>query len=1005
MNSINTNMSSLTAQKNMVELNRELDQAMTRLSSGLRINSAADDAAGSAIASKMESQVRSLGVAIRNSYDAISMTQTAEGALGEVENMLQRVRELAVQAGNSTLSDSDRSMIQQEVTALTREIDKIASTTHFNGVNLLDGSKSEVNFQIGINEKDSLAVALARTDTVALGLAGSLGVKSLSSERITEKNFGLGGNIIAAADIKINGQNAFASDFSSDLTGSTTNEAKTLADAINANSGSHNAQADAFNSVSSVQKGDFNMSATFTINSDTVALATSYSTLVANINQGVSGVNATLNADNTITLNNTTGEAIVIAGSSSADVGFTAGTYTGMVSLKNIDGSAVKIEAGSEKNGYNNGLGTIADLSSIGFNETSNGTSVETDTVSGTALTAAEMKINDVLLGQSGNGQASSIASAINEKTSEHGVTAVAKNEVTMALNMSAIPSANNEFYINKSNINLKDLTDINGIVGAINNANVGDVKASADTNGNLVLSSASGSDIAVIHDGDTDFIRGYKDIHGTVSQSGIKGGSATSATSLRAAAAFATPGAVTLLSPSNFNSQVSISVAGDRQDASLFAAATYTAATDFTLIASGTAVSGTGLQAELVFGGTTDASAGIFTVTGLDINGNAQTETITGADASAGAATSFGTKTYSQITSVSVDRGITSSTVKISSIQGEADNVFTVVGTDVFGNTITEKLAGAAGKLVARTKNVFQSVTSVNATLATASNLSIGNISDQASDTTDTAFASADYNSKTGTTATSTLGSRASALGGAFITITEDDSKNGADGTFTIVGTDLAGNAVTEALVGPASGATVTSVNAFATVTAITNTATTSEKVQFGTVEVGDSFTARGNMTLSNATGEAIKLEAVAVDNQLLMEVKDDGSFATTETTLQKLGIQNQSQSFEVKGTRLSVDTLVDAQASLDVIDQAINQVSSFRSSFGAVENRIDASISNLTTLKVNTQAAQSRIEDADFAAETSHLTKAQILSQAATTMLAQANASKQNLLALLQG
>ena len=144
MNSINTNMSSLTAQKNMVELNRELDQAMTRLSSGLRINSAADDAAGSAIASKMESQVRSLGVAIRNSYDAISMTQTAEGALGEVENMLQRVRELAVQAGNSTLSDSDRSMIQQEVTALTKEIDKIASTTHFNGVNLLDGSKSEV---------------------------------------------------------------------------------------------------------------------------------------------------------------------------------------------------------------------------------------------------------------------------------------------------------------------------------------------------------------------------------------------------------------------------------------------------------------------------------------------------------------------------------------------------------------------------------------------------------------------------------------------------------------------------------------------------------------------------------------------------------------------------------------------------------------------------------------------------------------------------------------------
>ena len=140
------------------------------------------------------------------------------------------------------------------------------------------------------------------------------------------------------------------------MTGSSTNEAKLVADAINANTGLHGANADAFNSLTSDAKGTFNMSATFTINGDTVALATSYETLAANINQSVSGINATLNPDNTITLANTTGEAIVIAGSSSADVGFTAGTYTGFVSLTNIDGTHVKIEAGSEKNGYNNGM-------------------------------------------------------------------------------------------------------------------------------------------------------------------------------------------------------------------------------------------------------------------------------------------------------------------------------------------------------------------------------------------------------------------------------------------------------------------------------------------------------------------------------------------------------------------------------------------------------------------------------------------------------------------------
>ena len=129
-------------------------------------------------------------------------------------------------------------MIQAEVTALTKEIDKVSANTHFNGVNLLDGSKETVNFQIGINASDAITVDLAKTDSRSLGLAGSVGVQTLSSERITEKNFSRGENIIQKADIKINGQNAFATDFSSDLTASV-NEAKTVADAINANTGLH----------------------------------------------------------------------------------------------------------------------------------------------------------------------------------------------------------------------------------------------------------------------------------------------------------------------------------------------------------------------------------------------------------------------------------------------------------------------------------------------------------------------------------------------------------------------------------------------------------------------------------------------------------------------------------------------------------------------------------------------------------------------------------------------
>ena len=168
MTSINTNIGAMVAQKNMLDNNKDLDQAMARISSGLRINSAADDAAGSAIATKMETQVKSLGVAIRNANDAISLTQTAEGALSEVENVLIRMRELSVQAGNSTLNASDRAQIQTEMNQLAAEIDSIASKTNFNDVKLLNGSNDVITMQTGIDANDSLDIKLENTSVAAL---------------------------------------------------------------------------------------------------------------------------------------------------------------------------------------------------------------------------------------------------------------------------------------------------------------------------------------------------------------------------------------------------------------------------------------------------------------------------------------------------------------------------------------------------------------------------------------------------------------------------------------------------------------------------------------------------------------------------------------------------------------------------------------------------------------------------------------------------------------------
>ena len=168
--SINTNVVSINAQRNLALSGGSLATSMQRLSSGLRVNSAKDDAAGLAIAERMSTQVRGLAVASRNANDGISLAQTAEGALSKVGDMLQRMRELAVQAGNATNSTSDREALNAELVQLRDEVDRVAKTTSFNGKKVLDGSFTGGVFQVGANSGDNITVgALANTKVDQLG--------------------------------------------------------------------------------------------------------------------------------------------------------------------------------------------------------------------------------------------------------------------------------------------------------------------------------------------------------------------------------------------------------------------------------------------------------------------------------------------------------------------------------------------------------------------------------------------------------------------------------------------------------------------------------------------------------------------------------------------------------------------------------------------------------------------------------------------------------------------
>ena len=169
MISVNTNVSSLNAQRNLSQSGSDLATSMERLASGMRINSAKDDAAGLQISNRLTSQVNGLAVAQRNANDGISMAQTAEGAMNESTNILQRMRELALQSANGSNSDDDRNALQKEVSALQTELTRIADTTSFGGKQLLDGSFGTTKFQVGSNANETISMTLGNVASDAIG--------------------------------------------------------------------------------------------------------------------------------------------------------------------------------------------------------------------------------------------------------------------------------------------------------------------------------------------------------------------------------------------------------------------------------------------------------------------------------------------------------------------------------------------------------------------------------------------------------------------------------------------------------------------------------------------------------------------------------------------------------------------------------------------------------------------------------------------------------------------
>jgi len=336
---INTNVASISAQNQLSQSQKMNDQALERLSSGLRINSAKDDAAGLAISTRFQSQISGLNVAQRNANDGISYAQTAEGALDEITNAMSRIRDLAVQSANDTNSSSDRQALNQEVGALIDEIDRISQATQFNGQSILNGSLDDLTFQVGANAGQTISVEGVDTRADQLGASVYAAQSSVTNTQI---------NALADDTLTVNG---IAID------GTNVDDGGDLVDAINAKSvetGVTASQANETTIETGLSSGTLAGDRTLKLNDVDITLSTGLDTqgVVDKVNQfsTQTGVKASLDDSGQVVFTDSDGadiKAQIDDATELTGVATTATTYEAGIKLSTDVGGAISISSGT----------------------------------------------------------------------------------------------------------------------------------------------------------------------------------------------------------------------------------------------------------------------------------------------------------------------------------------------------------------------------------------------------------------------------------------------------------------------------------------------------------------------------------------------------------------------------------------------------------------------------------------------------------------------------------
>ena len=935
MSVINTNVKALNAQASMSNVNKSMETAMERLSTGIRINSAKDDAAGLAIALRMTADIRGTAVAIRNANDGISLSQTAEGGLGQINDILQRMRELAVQSSNGTASADNRAASQLEVSQLKQEIDTIANRTNFNGIKLLDGAAANLKIQTGVNAGDSMTMSISAARAQDIGIGGRA---SLTATGHSSASQGALAKQLNAGDIIINNTQVGASNAADDGVSPSVNEVVNLTFAA----GITNGQTFIIDGVTIT--GDA------TSEASAAAAATKF---VADYN--LTGVNSRSYQAVIVDATNSPGQVrmtkLVAGDATNVAITGTNGTevydvtFLDLANADTITIAGVTVTAGAAVTGT--AIAAAFKNIALGAKPTNGGNLTFGGALTNAGQTFTPAANNNGAVLRFTSNQLNIVGSSVADLTATGSSAGVTPSIAVRAgvINQGAAFTID-EGGGDKASSAIAKTAAINAVAAA---------SGVAATVGRTTV---AGSAQAVVARTGTVTINGVESGEfSTTADAGVSRANTVAAINL-----LSSQTGVRAVDTGDINKGVQL-IAEDGRNVTI----NYKALT----------AAGTGLGAK----GVTTGSYQLTSVTGGPIQLSSSSS---GTIANAGVVAGKFESNVSTVTTVARAVGasgaapssattgqLLAGSLRVNGIAIDAAVTASDTASDV---TATSSTKAASGIAIAAAINAKTALTGVTAKA-------------EATTVQGTVFV-ASANDKT---------LRINGVG-VFITAAQSATRGGivteinrVSGQTGVVATDNGRGLTLEA----ADGRNVS----LALTTAGTDTpAARAESIGISSTNLFSHATTAPAAS-AVTTYSSITLKS---DTSFVLEGGSDGNESFTSLGF-KTGVVGGSNN-GIKVSNIDVSTQNGASLAITALDAAMKTVSMSQAQLGAYQNRLDSAIANLTEGSTNMNASRSRVLDTDYAKESTNLAKAQIISQAATAMLAQANQSAQSVLALLK-